>query len=340
MSGAAALSSRQELYPRGMQAERALRLGLGAVSGLGLPPARGGISGNGRVAHDRPVFPPDAVQQRIAARYPEAEPLPGHPELGALLDRLGIEVEWVEARGDAEAGYRRRGAVGYTTASTVSHRLSSPPGGRASGASPEEAEAKRFADRLRHAHAEGGFLVLSVGPKWAGLCENGLLAQFSKTDPDGAGPGLERVSFDALFFQHLRAAADEYEVDWEVVRRADGAGRNTEDWRNLLQLAGVAGERAAADLLGRNTHTLLVHPGLIARYDLMGVLETLRDRAGHPDACPGVWVLVPTDEQQTAPTIDGAAVPLITPGQRASVPERWIRTADRRHSQRHLQEGA
>ena len=36
MSKTAAVSSRQELYPRGMAAERALRLGIGALSGLGL----------------------------------------------------------------------------------------------------------------------------------------------------------------------------------------------------------------------------------------------------------------------------------------------------------------
>lgn len=36
MGEKAAVSSRQELYPRGMNAERALRLGIGALSGLGL----------------------------------------------------------------------------------------------------------------------------------------------------------------------------------------------------------------------------------------------------------------------------------------------------------------
>ena len=44
MSQTAAVSSRQELYPKGMAAERALRLGIGALSGLGLGDGEGGLS--------------------------------------------------------------------------------------------------------------------------------------------------------------------------------------------------------------------------------------------------------------------------------------------------------
>ena len=38
------MSSRQELYPRGMAAERALRLGIGALSGLGLGDGEDGFT--------------------------------------------------------------------------------------------------------------------------------------------------------------------------------------------------------------------------------------------------------------------------------------------------------
>ena len=44
MSKTAAVSSRQELYPRGMAAERALRLGIGALSGLGLGESEKGFT--------------------------------------------------------------------------------------------------------------------------------------------------------------------------------------------------------------------------------------------------------------------------------------------------------
>ena len=78
------------------------------------------------------------------------------------------------------------------------------------------------------------------------------------------------------------------------------------------------------ELLSREQHLLLVHPGLIARYDMMSLLETLRDRVGHDAQCPGAWVLVPTDEQNHMPFLDDAEIPLISPGQRTRVPEAWI----------------
>jgi len=46
MSRQAAVSSRQEVYPRGMAAERALRLGIGAFSGLGVGTPRRASASN------------------------------------------------------------------------------------------------------------------------------------------------------------------------------------------------------------------------------------------------------------------------------------------------------
>jgi serine/threonine protein kinase len=60
----AACSARQEIYPSGMPAARALE--------LCAPLLRGGLS-------------PDVVAARVAARYPEAETLPPRPALDALL---------------------------------------------------------------------------------------------------------------------------------------------------------------------------------------------------------------------------------------------------------------
>ena len=82
--------------------------------------------------------------------------------------------------------------------------------------------------------------------------------------------------------------------------------------------------KIADDLANRTEHLLLVHPGLIARYDQMAILETLRDKVGHDVPCPGLWVLVATDGQNDMPMLDHAEIPLITPGQRAKVSEAWI----------------
>ncbi len=71
----AALSSRMEIYPKGMPAARALKLGMGSLLGPKSLTVK-------------------QIQQRISSRYPEAEPIPGPPALDALLAEAGIELVW------------------------------------------------------------------------------------------------------------------------------------------------------------------------------------------------------------------------------------------------------
>ena len=298
MGHLAAVSSRQEVYPRGMPADRALRLGVGALSGLGVGEAEKG-------------FTVEQVRERVRSRYPAAEPLPDRPELDALLHAVGLDVRW-----DAEdKRYRRRESVSLNTSgSSVPRRYSTATTARHVEVTPDVAEARAFEERLRHAHADGGFLVLTVKPSSMRSAETELVRRF----------GTGRVSFDDLLFGAMRHEADELEVDWAAVERADGADRGGQDWKNLIHLAGRAGPKVADAILRRPSHTLLVHPGLIARYDLMAVLEALRDRVGHDAPCPGLWVLVAADGQSELPVLDGAEIPLITPGQRAKVSESWL----------------
>src|SRR5262249_55594601 len=85
----AALSSRMELYPRGMAAARALKLGVGSLLG----------PRELTVQH---------IQQRVASRYPQAEPLPGRPALDALLQEAGIAWVWDDAGASGQGVYRPR----------------------------------------------------------------------------------------------------------------------------------------------------------------------------------------------------------------------------------------
>ncbi|MGH7084163.1 MAG: hypothetical protein ACREFN_04150, partial [Acetobacteraceae bacterium] len=77
----AALSARLELYPRGMPADRALRLSLGALAGPQMLTER-------------------VIRERVRGRFPEAAALPPRPELDALLDSVGAERVWREDRPD------------------------------------------------------------------------------------------------------------------------------------------------------------------------------------------------------------------------------------------------
>ena len=156
--------------------------------------------------------------------------------------------------------------------------------------------------------------MLTVRPSRMRRCEDELLRRFR----------LERVSFDDLLFDALRGEAEELEIDWTIIEQADGADRSSQDWHNLMHLVARVAPKVTADLCDRKEHLLLVHPGLIARYDQMAILETLRDKVGHDVPCPGLWVLVATDGQHDMPMLDNAEIPLITPGQRAKVSEAWI----------------
>ena len=164
--------------------------------------------------------------------------------------------------------------------------------------------------------------MLTVRPSRMRRCEDELLRRFR----------LERVSFDDLLFDALRKEAASLEIDWEIVEQADGADRSSQDWNNLMHLVARVAPKVTADLCRRKEHLLLVHPGLIARYDQMAMLETLRDKVGHDVPCPGVWVLVATDGQHDMPMLDNAEIPLITPGQRARVSEAWVDNVDRGHT--------
>lgn len=305
MSSVAAVSSRQEIYPRNMRAERALRLGIGALSGLGLGDQNEG-------------FTVEQVHTRVSSRYPEAERLPSDPtELEKMLQRVGLDVQW---EADTHL-FRRRDAKKFVTSgSSVSQRRSTATSTRQIDSSaPENVQARADEDRLQHAYCSGGFLVLVCKPSYLRACEANILKRFNED-----GRLIDKVSFDDLLIERLRSKSIEYEFPWTDIYEADAENRKSDDWQNLLHLVGEVTQEIATDLMKRERPLLLVHPGLIARYDQMSFLQTLRDRVGHDVPCPSLWVLVAADNQNEMPYLDGVQIPLISTGQKATVSDCWI----------------
>ena len=301
MSSEAAVSSRQEIYPCNMEALRALRLGIGALSGLGLGEKNEG-------------FTIQQVHNRVSSRYPEAMALPSDSkQLELMLQKVGIDVRW---ESDSKVFRRREARILVTSGSSIGSRRDTATSTRhVNSSSPETVEARQTEDRLQHAYRDGGFLVLTVKPSYLRPCERNLLHRF---------PELERVSFDDLLFEQLRTKSEEYEFPWSDLCEADAEGPNTDDWANLLHLMSEVGPNIETELMNSERPLLLVHPGQIARYQMMSVLQTLRDRVGHDAKCPTVWVLVATDSQNDMPYLDGVQIPLISTGQRAAVSEHWV----------------
>ena len=146
-------------------------------------------------------------------------------------------------------------------------------------------------------------------PRAYSLARHKLEARFPLRVIDG-----DRVIIDAL-----REAAGKARVDWSVVLRTDATPHNG-DWNKLMLLVGRAMPRVEQQLSSADSTVLLVHPGLLARYDRLDLLERLRDRVGRPGGPKGLWLLLPGQQ----PVIDGKPVPLLSPAQRVYIREHWV----------------
>ena len=304
-SGKAALSSRQEIYPRGMPALQALKQSINALVGATLSPS--------------------AMQTRVRGRYPESTPLPGRPELDRLLEEAGAPLHWDPTAAEGIGAYRSATLGSMATAGTTtqfsrqSTMLNSsvgPDGAVADAAAAEE--------RLERSLRRGGLLVITADPRIARRAESELLHRFTEQR-------LQRLNFDALLLKALREQATIARVEWNVVLRADAADRGGRDWTNLTRLVQRTLPALRTALLQSPTPLLLVSAGLLARYELMSLITEIEAAAGRPAQTPSVWLLLPT-AHQGLPVIDGIAVPLvnnINNAQALALPQAWIENRHR-----------
>ncbi|EWY42794.1 hypothetical protein N825_00630 [Skermanella stibiiresistens SB22] len=170
----AALSSRQEIYLRGMPPERALRLALGSLLGP-------------------PMLTEDQLRERMRWRYPEAAPLPRRPALDALLAEAGAGRVWQDG-GQGPGYYADRAALGMSTGVSSLHRHMTE--GPAVDQTPEVVVAQPLEEKLTYAFRTGGFMALTVDARRFLDAERVLLDRFP----------LQRVSLDKLMLDAMRAA--------------------------------------------------------------------------------------------------------------------------------------
>lgn len=294
----AAVSSRQELYPRGMDAARAIKLSQGALYGV-------------------PFLTVQQIRDRVSGRYPEAAALPDRPALDELLKSAGFDFNW-DATGKGVGCYvsRLRDAVSITSGSESVSRLATASGPQTPGEiTPEIADARQFEERLERGIKEGSFLALMVNPKCYQRAAQELCDRFP----------VELVDFEGLFIDALRDVATKAGAKWEAIVNADAAP-GTEPWKKFMVLVNRAMPMVEQRLTTATKTMLLTYPGLLARYDQMPLLERLREKVGRRDGIPGVWMLIPGDHQAM---LDGKAIPIISPGQRTRIPDGWLRNAHR-----------
>ena len=181
----AAVSSRGELYPRGMSEVRAAKLGASSLVG----PTKLSAS---------------EIRRRVASRYPEARPLPDRPQLDDLLDSAGLKLEW-----DGKEGAYRSPAM------RSSYESSASSAATAASIDDGGADADTVDERLKRVVETRGFLALSISPRSLAGVEQRLEMMLELTP----------FSLEAGLIRHMRSLAEELGACWEVVVAADAAPR-------------------------------------------------------------------------------------------------------------------
>lgn len=306
-SQAAAVSSRQEIYPQQMDAGRAIKLSQGALVGTRF-------------------LTVDQIRQRVGSRYPQSAPLPGRPQLDKLLDDAGLELAWkADHPGGGAYVSTARNVLSITDASGTPSRFATITGTTPAPKfhppeiTPEVAEARQFEERLRYAEKDGAFMALTIKPNMYERARQELLERFDVRPLD-----LERVFLDAL-----RKAVEEAGADWDVVVSADAAEPNSVDWRNLNQLiAGKVIPKVEKAIIQGDKTVVIYHLNWLGRYDQVVMLSRVQE-AVQAGRVHGTWLLIPASPQTEMPLLDGKAVPVITNNQWAAVPESWCQNLHR-----------
>ena len=296
----AALTGRLEIYPRGLVAERALAL---AQSALACPPGE--------------IMTVQEIRNRVTARYPDAQSLPDRPELDRLLDNLGCDLRWnpeaAEGKGAYEPNYRESRT--YQPSPTLGTRVATQYTlQHGVEVAPEIADARSLEEKLRYAAREGAFLVLSVDPQSLTRAKQELATRFP----------ISICDLDRVFLKALRQQADQKHANWDVVLRADAAGVDSPDWRNLQRLVDASLPAVEASLRSQKQTILAVNPGLLARYDRLNLLAQLAQDVGRTNGIKGLWVLIPANGQTPLPVLNNQAIPITNSAQHTQLSEAWL----------------
>jgi len=301
----AALSSRAELYPRGLPAERSIELAQGALLGT-------------------QTLTVAEVQARIQGRYPEAEPLPGRPQLDELIQKLELGFTWdgdYRAPGVAAPGaYRlpQAGLTSYVSPTQASLHFTEH------GSEAAEREVRQFEQTLHNALDSARFLALSVRPSQWQRAQQQLSQDL----------GLRILSFDALLLRHLHRLCDGMArpPNWEVVLKADAADPGSVDWTRLQGLVRRVLPAMADEVKGIEHHVLLTDAGLVGRYGLIdNWLGELREHLMNREGGRALVLLTASDVASTGAMIDNFSVPNGAGSREfARIPSAWIEGAHAR----------
>jgi hypothetical protein len=286
----AAASSRLELYPIGMPGARALEL---SAQALAAP------------------FDPAELVHRVAIRYPQAAALPPRPALDGLLEPL--RLRWNDALGK----YERPTEVAPSSQDTSTLSLVQEPtvfGSPLRPRSEAQLDADEFEDALRTIVQDRKLRILAVNAAY---------------QPE-AVPGLERilgvraVALDKRLIAAMTGFVRARNGPAEVLPQTDAAGPDDGHWAALRNVAKLAAQQLAAELLPPREPLLLIQPGLLARYDLRELIAAIVD-AAHDERSEAIVIVNPIHEGDR-PDVIGHRLPIpgLLAGQVSHIPRPWL----------------
>jgi serine/threonine protein kinase len=298
-SAQVAVSPRLELYPKNLDALRALKLAQSAIAGI-----------------IRSVKPVD-LRTLVRDRYPEAQPLPERPDLDLLLKDAGLDLVWDDAKSEYLAPQPPRLA-----SSTSIHRFETIVSPTHSSYIPpvelprEMEEAASFERVLQASYKSPSYMVLATEPKLKFL-------EMARQNIEKHFP-MSVFNCEREFLAALRKEADSKRISWDVILRADaskpeGNAQGSRDWENLNRLATAAARQVAEQIRSRTQSMLVIYPGLLGRYGQQSILDELADSLGDYS----LWLLAGSQHQAASPMMDGKAIPA-RPGQWAWIPLKWL----------------
>lgn len=292
----AACSALLEIYPRGLRPDAALELSATLIASL---------------ARKDEGLTADEVRAKVAARYPEAAPLPARPELDAMLAK--VRLRWSEdavrylregEQGAPSTTFQSRTPTRTISSVTVPPRLTRRLGdGTVDDAFGVDIELAELDKRLRIAFEQRALRVLAVNPAYASDAARALEQRLE----------LKARPLDTLLIAAMNAVMTEKKIRPDVVHAADREGRSGPGWPRLRTLMELAEARVIAELLADPSPLLLTRPGLLARYDLSKLLTALLERSQEDDA-QAIFLMVPARDRGGIPRInDQLTIPGLLP---------------------------
>ncbi|WP_329589242.1 BREX system serine/threonine kinase PglW [Streptomyces sp. NBC_01362] len=320
----AGATPRLEIYPRDLPLVRALRL---TQAGLirwipGVPDA------------DQPGLPPAEVHERVRARFPELlnargeRTLPtGGPLTKALCDAgFDLVVSTRQSTGTLRYLPRRTDLASSFLSSEGRRQATATISARRYSDDTELAGAWATEERLLASARRDGFRVLTVR---TGLARDAV--------QELAGDRFDArvLSVTELFLDALHDLVDARpKPTWETILRADVAppgSKGAMKFAEYARTAWSAVEPRVGELLsvaGSRAPVLLTDAGVLARYDAMGILDRLAEKARGGGA--GLWLLCPQNDPARPPRLGRTAVPHQAGlGEWITLPDAWALNAHR-----------